>query len=47
MKLFVPKQHLRSAAAFLEEAIPFFAGTNTLVSAGLSEELARAGVLDE
>jgi hypothetical protein len=47
MELFVPKQHLRSAAAFLQEAIPFFAGSNTVVSARLSEELTRAGLLDE
>ena len=47
MELFVPKQHLLSAAAFLQEAIPFFAGSNTVVSASLGGELARAGLLDE
>ena len=47
MELFVPKQHLTAAAAFLQEAIPFFAGLNTVVSGSLSGELARAGLLDE
>jgi D-arabinono-1,4-lactone oxidase/FAD binding domain len=47
MELFVPRQHLMSAAAFLQEAIPFFAGSNTVVSASLSGELTRAGLLDE
>ena len=47
MELFVPKQHLRSAVAFLQEAIPFFAGSNTVVSGTLSGELTRAGLLDE
>jgi len=47
MELFVPKRHLGSAAAFLQEAIPFFAGANTAVSASLSGELTRAGLLDE
>ena len=47
MELFVPKQHLMSAAAFLEEAIPFFAGSNAVVRASLSGELTRAGLLDE
>jgi FAD binding domain/D-arabinono-1,4-lactone oxidase len=47
MELFVPKQHLMSAAAFLQEAIPFFAGSNTVGSASLSGELTRAGLLDE
>jgi hypothetical protein len=47
MELFVPKQHLLSAAAFLQEAIPFFAGLNTAVSASLGGELARANLLDE
>jgi hypothetical protein len=47
MELFVPKQHLLAAAAFLQEAIPFFAGLNTVASARLDEELARAGLLDE
>jgi L-gulono-1,4-lactone dehydrogenase len=47
MELFVPKQHLLSAAGFLQEAIPFFAGSTTVVSASVSEELTRAGLLDE
>ncbi len=47
MELFVPKPHLTAAAAFLQEAIPFFAGVNTVASAGLGEDLARAGLLDE
>jgi FAD/FMN-containing dehydrogenase len=47
MELFVPKQHLGSAVTFLQEAIPFFAGSNAVVSVRLSEELTRAGVLDE
>ena len=47
MELFVPKPHLMSAAAFLQEAIPFFAGSNTVVSASMSAELTRAGLLDE
>ena len=47
MELFVPKEHLMAAAAFLQEAIPFFAGLNTVVSASLGGELARAGLLDE
>ena len=47
MELFVPKEHLRAAVAFLQEAIPFFAGLNTVVSASLGAELARAGLLDE
>jgi hypothetical protein len=47
MELFVPKPHLMAAAAFLQEAIPFFAGSTTAVSASLSGELTRAGVLDE
>jgi hypothetical protein len=47
MELFVPKQHLMAAVAFLHEAIPFFAGLNAVVSASLGEELARAGLLDE
>jgi hypothetical protein len=47
MELFVPKHRLTAAAAFLQEAIPFFAGLNTSVSASLGEQLARAGLLDE
>ena len=47
MELFVPRQHLMSAAAFLQEAIPFFAGSHTVVSASLSGELTRVGLLDE
>jgi len=47
MELFVPKQHLIAAVAFLQEAIPFFAGLTTAVSASLGEELARAGLRDE
>ena len=47
MELFVPKEHLIAAAAFLQEAIPFFAGLTTEVSAGLGGELVRAGLLDE
>jgi FAD binding domain/D-arabinono-1,4-lactone oxidase len=47
MELFVPTQHLIAAAAFLQEAIPFFAGLNTVVSASLGEDLARAGLLDQ
>jgi hypothetical protein len=47
MELFVPKKQLIAAAAFLQEAIPFFAGLTTVVSASLGEELARAGLLDE
>ena len=47
MELFVPKPHLMAAAAFLQEAIPFFAGSTTAVSATLIGDLTRAGVLDE
>jgi FAD binding domain-containing protein/D-arabinono-1,4-lactone oxidase len=47
MELFVPKEHLIAAAAFLQEAIPFFAGLTTAVSASLGGELGRAGLLDE
>jgi len=47
MELFVPAQHLMSAAAFLQEAIPFFAGSNTVVSASVREQLTRACLLDE
>ena len=47
MELFVPKPHLMAAAAFLQEAIPFFAGSTTAVSATLIGELTRAGVIDE
>jgi hypothetical protein len=47
MELFVAKQHLRSAVAFLQESIPFFAGSNTVVSERLREELAGIGLLDE
>lgn len=47
MELFVPKQHVMAAAAFLQEAIPFFAGLTTVVSAPLGGELARIGLLDE
>jgi hypothetical protein len=47
MELFVPKKHLMAAAAFLQEAIPFFAGLNTGVSERLVGELARVGLLDE
>ena len=47
MELFVPKQHLIAAAAFLQEAIPFFAGLTTVVSASLGGALVRAGLLDE
>ena len=47
MELFVAKPYLRSAVGFLEEAIPFFAGSNTVVSERLREELAGTGLLDE
>jgi len=47
MELFVPREHLMPAAAFLREAIPFFAGVNAAVSASLGGELAQAGLLDE
>lgn len=47
MELFVPREHLRAAATFLQEAIPFFAGLNDEVSARLGSELARAGLLHE
>ena len=47
MELFVPKQHLIAAVAFLQDAIPFFAGLNPVVSTSLGEELARAGLLDD
>jgi L-gulonolactone oxidase len=47
MELFVADPHLRSAVTFLQEAIPFFAGSNTVVSEHLRAELARAGLLDE
>ena len=47
MELFVPTEHLIAAAGFLQEAIPFFAGLNTVVSASSGAELARVGLLDE
>jgi hypothetical protein len=47
MELFVSKQHLQAAAAFLQEAISFFAGVTTVVSQRLNEALAQAGLLDE
>ena len=47
MELFVPKKHLVAAAAFLQEAIPFFAGLDTGVPERLVGELARVGLLDE
>jgi FAD/FMN-containing dehydrogenase len=47
MELFIPKAHLRAAAALVQEAIAFFAGTRTDISAGTNAELARAGLLEE
>jgi FAD/FMN-containing dehydrogenase len=47
MELFVPKEHLHAAAAFLHEALPFFAGVNDKVSPELGGQLARAGMLDD
>ena len=47
MELFIPKAHLRAAAVLVQEAIAFFAGTRTDVSAGMNAELARAGLLEE
>jgi hypothetical protein len=47
MELFVPKEHLRAAAAFLQEAIPYFAGVSAVVSPSLGVELTRVGLLDE
>ena len=47
MELFVAKPHLRSAAAFLQEAIPFFAGSDAVVSESLRQELDWIALLDE
>lgn len=47
MELFVPRDHLPAAAAFLEEAIPFLAGIRRNVSESLSAELERVGLLAE
>jgi FAD/FMN-containing dehydrogenase len=47
MELFVPKAHLRAAVAFVREAVPFMAGQEKELSAGLRAELARVGLLDE
>jgi hypothetical protein len=47
MELFVPRAHLQAAAAFLKEAIPFFAGLNQEVSEPLGQQLTAAGLLDD
>jgi D-arabinono-1,4-lactone oxidase len=47
MELFVPREHVQAAAAFLQEAIPFLAGQNQAVSETISRQLTRAGLLDD
>lgn len=47
MELFVPRAHLAAAVAFLQEAIPFFAGTRSEISADMHAQLTRIGLLEE
>ena len=47
MELFVPTFHLKDAVKVLQEAIPFFAGLNDVVSKELSAALAGVGLLQE
>jgi L-gulonolactone oxidase len=47
MELFVPRKHLRDAVAFLQEAIPFFAGLSDEVSSRLRAALASVGLREE
>jgi hypothetical protein len=47
MELFVPAEHLQAATAFLQEAIPYFAGLKNDSSEAFARQLARAGLLDD
>jgi L-gulonolactone oxidase len=47
MELFVPRAHLHGAVAFLQEALPFLAGTRGEISTDMRAQLTRIGLLEE